>query len=172
MASLHAALRGQVLSGAHDLAQVMSNVNRLLYEATAANRYATLFVAQLDIPTRTLVYVNGGHNAPMLLRHDGTLLRFNEGGSVVGLFPDIPFVSGAAKLAPGDELIAFTDGITEAMNGADEEYGEERLLECTRTTDRASPKSLVAAIFASVDAFAHGTAQYDDMTVIVLRVNE
>lgn len=172
MASLHAALRGQVLSGVRDLAQVMSNVNQLLFDATPANRYATLFLAQLDLSRRILVYVNGGHNAPMLLRPDGSIMRLDEGGSVAGLFRQAQFSASTVKLSPGDMLIAFTDGITEAMNAAEEEFDEDRLLECVRTSACVPVKELMTRIFASVDAFVAGAPQHDDMTVAVLRVKE
>src|SRR6202020_473992 len=130
MASLHASLRGQVLSGAGDLGNKMANVNRLLYDASDSNRYATFFYAELDCPSRTLPYVNGGHHPPAVLRReDGAwqVFRLEDGGPVVALLAGATYKQQMLYLLPGDILLAFTDGISEAMNVADDEWGEDRM---------------------------------------------
>jgi serine phosphatase RsbU (regulator of sigma subunit) len=117
MASLHASLRGQALSGAGDVGIKMANVNRLLYDASSSNRYATFFYAELDCESRTLHYVNGGHNPPAVLRkEDGgwRVIRLEEGGPVVGLFAGAVYEEQMLQLLPGDILLAYTDGISEA----------------------------------------------------------
>src|SRR5262249_42391510 len=132
MASLQASLRGEATRGPENLAAAVANINRLVYEASQANRYATFFYAQYDPDSRKLEYVNAGHNAPMLFhKHDGapTLLRLEVGGTVIGLLESFSYQQGCVALAPGDLLIGFTDGISEAMNKNDEEWGEERLIE-------------------------------------------
>lgn len=127
MASLHASLRGQVLSGSGDLGSKFANINRLLYGASGSNRYATLFYAELDCASRTLRYVNGGHNPPAVLRKeqgDWQVLRLIDGGPAVGLLADAVYEQQELQLFPGDILLAFTDGISEAMNAAEQEWGK------------------------------------------------
>ena len=111
---------------------MMSDLNGLVYESSASNRYATFFYAEYDPATRRLDYVNAGHNPPVVLRGDPAaapdLVRLDTGGPVIGLLPECGYEQGEVQLAPGDLLVAFTDGVSEAMNAAQEEWGEERLL--------------------------------------------
>ena len=128
MASLHASLRGQVLSGAGDLGTKMANVNRLLYDASDSNRYATFFYAELDCTSRTLHYVNGGHNPPAVLRKENgawQVFRLGDGGPVIGLLAGAVYKEQILHLLPGDILLAFTDGISEATNASEDEWGED-----------------------------------------------
>ncbi|MBI4475417.1 MAG: serine/threonine-protein phosphatase [Acidobacteria bacterium] len=116
MASLRASLRGQTIQGTSDLAALMSNVNKLVYESSSSNRYATFFYAQYDALSRKLTYVNAGHNPPLLFR-SREVTRLEMGGPVVGLLPSFAYSAETIALQPGDILVAFTDGISEAMNG-------------------------------------------------------
>jgi phosphoserine phosphatase RsbU/P len=169
MASLQASLRGQTLNGASDLAGLMGNVNRLIYEASLSNRYATFFYAQYEPTSRELSYVNAGHNAPMLFR-DGEVIRLEVGGAVVGMLPVFPYQQGSIPLRPGDLLVAYTDGISEAMNPADEEWGEERLMAAVRRCPDLPAEPMLRHLLASADAFVAGAKQHDDMTLVVVRV--
>jgi len=179
MASLHASLRGQTLSGAGDLGTKMTNVNRLLYEASDSNRYATFFYAELDCDSRTLHYVNGGHNPPAVLRkEDGAwqVFRLGDGGPVVGLFAGADYKQQMLHLLPGDILLAFTDGISEAMNAAEDEWGEDRMIAEAQAHADLNAAELNAAdllqrLFRAADAFAAGAPQHDDMTLVVLRIS-
>ncbi len=135
MASLRAFLRGQTIDKTTDLTSVIANLNRLVYERSAHSRYATFFFAVFDSSSRVLTYVNAGHNPPMVIRAgntDGDVLRLYEGGSVVGLLQNCSWTQGQVTLEPGDLLIAYTDGISEAMNGMDDEWGEESLISAAR----------------------------------------
>ncbi|HYV07122.1 MAG TPA: SpoIIE family protein phosphatase, partial [Blastocatellia bacterium] len=173
MASLQASLRGQTMRNTDDLADMMRNVNQLVYQASSENRYATFFYAQYDQTTRQLTYVNAGHNAPIILRKldaDWQIIRLEEGGAVVGLLPNFPYAQAAVQLKAGDLLLAFTDGISEAMNSADEEWGEERLIETAKRCDGLSAAEVLARLVQGADEFAAGAPQHDDMTVIVVRV--
>ena len=172
MASLHASLRGQVLSGTGDLGAKMANVNRLLYAASDSNRYATFFYAELDCASRTLHYVNGGHNPPALLRkEDGAwrVFRLADGGPVVGLLAGAVYKEQILHLLPGDVLLAFTDGISEAMNLDDEEWGEDRLIDAIRGCKISSAQQLLECIFDAATRFAGTAPQHDDMTLVVVR---
>ena len=174
MASLHASLRGQTLSGAGDLGTKMANVNRLLYGASDSNRYATFFYAELDCGSRTLHYVNGGHNPPAVLRkEDGAwqVIRLVDGGPVVGLFAGVTYKQQMLHLLPGDILLAFTDGISEAMNAAEDEWGEDRMIAEAQAHADLSAAELLQGLFRAADDFAAGAPQHDDMTLVVLRIS-
>ncbi len=173
MASLHASLRGQVLSGAGDLGAKMANVNRLLYDASDSNRYATFFYAELDCASRTLHYVNGGHNPPAVLRkEDGAwrVFRLGDGGPVIGLLAGAVYKEQRLPLLPGDILLAFTDGISEAMNASEDEWGEDRMIAEAQAHADLNAEELLQHLFHAADAFAAGAPQHDDMTVVVLRL--
>ena len=173
MASLHASLRGQVLSGTGDLGAKMANVNRLLYAASGSNRYATFFYAELDCASRTLHYVNGGHNPPALLRkEDGAwrVFRLADGGPVIGLLAGAVYKEQILHLLPGDVLLAFTDGISEAMNASEDEWGEDRMIAEAQAHADLNAEELLQGLFREADAFAAGTPQHDDMTLVILRL--
>jgi sigma-B regulation protein RsbU (phosphoserine phosphatase) len=173
MASLQASLRGQALVAPHDLAKVVANVNRLVYEASAANRYATFFYAEYEPQTRTLRYVNAGHNPPLVIRNtngSSSVTPLEVGGTVVGLLPDFPYQEGATTLACGDLLVAYTDGISEAMNPAGQEWGEECMLAVIRTCAGLSAAEVIQRVMCAADSFASGARQHDDMTLIAARV--
>jgi serine phosphatase RsbU (regulator of sigma subunit)/dihydrofolate reductase len=173
MASLHASLRGQTLSGAGDLGAKMANVNHLLYEASDSNRYATFFYAELDCNSRILHYVNGGHLAPAVLRkEDGAwqVFRLGDGGPVVGLLAGAAYKQQMLHLLPGDILLAFTDGISEAMNAAEDEWGEDRMIAEAQAHADLNAAELLQRLFRAADAFAAGAPQHDDMTLVILRI--
>jgi sigma-B regulation protein RsbU (phosphoserine phosphatase) len=173
MASLQASLRGEATRAPENLAAVVSNINRLVYEASAAHRYATFFYGQYNPATREFHYVNAGHNPPMLFRLcDGEwqLSRLDVGGTVVGLLESFPYQQGLVMLAPGDVLVAFTDGISEAMNDADEEWGEKNLVETIESNSKMAAAELLQCVLKAADAFVAGAKQHDDMTLVVLRV--
>ena len=170
MASLQASVRGQALDGGKTLAAVIGHVNTLIYESSASSRYATLFYAQIDVRTRKLEYVNAGHNPPLVLRGTGEVQRLETGGTVVGLLPRFPYQQGAVELAAGDTLLLFTDGISEAFNAADEEYGEERLIAAMGKAGERSAAELIPYLIDEVDAFVAGAPQHDDMTLVIARI--
>jgi len=178
MASLHASLRSQVLGGTGglgtDLGTKMANVNRLLYDASGSSRYATLFYAELDCDSRTLHYVNGGHNPPAILRRENgawRVFRLEDGGPVVGLLAGAVYKEQILQLLPGDILLAFTDGISEAMNAADDEWGEDRMIVEAQAHADLNAAELMQRLFRAADAFAAGAPQHDDMTLVVLQIS-
>jgi sigma-B regulation protein RsbU (phosphoserine phosphatase) len=169
MASLQASVRGQSQSDTSRVSDLMTNVNRLVCDVSPENRYATFFYARFDPATRRLVYANGGHNAPMLLRGE-TLLRLENGGPPVGLFRLSQYQQEEVQLYSGDLLIFYTDGISEAENPAQEEWGEDALIAAVRAAEGQLPAALIGRIMQSADAFAAGAPQHDDMTLVVARV--
>ncbi len=175
MASLQASLRGQAIHSGNDLAGLMTHVNTLVYEASTTNRYATFFYAQYDPKTRNLDYVNAGHNPPFLLRpekDDIKVITLETGGPVVGMLPSMlaRYEQGAIQLEVGDVLVGFTDGISESMNPAEEEWGEDALLEELKLLIGNPADKILPAIVEAADRFANGAKQHDDMTMIVIRV--
>ena len=119
-------------------------------------------------PDGTFVYCNGGHNAPVLLRR-GAVSRLETGGTILGLFEAVTYEQESLTLEPGDTLVVFSDGISEAQNPAGEDYGDDRLLACLEDNRGASPMEMRDALLVSVRAFASGATPIDDMTVLVLR---
>jgi len=147
---------------------MIGTLNRLIFDSSPSNRYATLFYSQYDPATRMLTYVNGGHCPPMVLR-GAEILRLEEGGPVVGLFRPARFTQGTFQVRPGDVMVGFTDGISEAMNAADEEWGEDALGIFLQSCGGDTAREMIPKIVAGADAFANGHPQHDDMTLIVVR---
>jgi sigma-B regulation protein RsbU (phosphoserine phosphatase) len=174
MASLQASLRAEAARAGADIAGLIARVNQALFDASSEDRYATFFYGQYDPATHELTYVNAGHCAPMLFRAAGgfaTADRLDVGGPVIGLIPDCIFEQAVVKVSPGDELVIFTDGVSEAMNRDLEEWGETRLAETVRKSTTLAAPGLIAAIMSAADAFAAGAPQHDDMTLVVARIS-
>jgi sigma-B regulation protein RsbU (phosphoserine phosphatase) len=175
MASLRASLRGVTLDNPREFAKLMDKVNRLVYEASASNRYATFFFGALDPVSRVLECVNAGHNAPLVLRHTpgggSEILRLEADGPVVGLLPFAPYSEQSLQLEPGDLLVTYTDGISEAMTRQDEEWGEERMMAAAAAASAGTAQQVLEAIFAEADKFTAGAPQHDDMTLLVLKLD-
>ena len=173
MASLQASLRGEATRAPENLAAAVANINRLVYEASSENRYATFFYGQYDPVHRKFDYVNAGHNPPMLfhrVNRQTTVTRLEVGGTVVGLLETFPYQQGCVSLAPGDLLVAYTDGISEAMNTADEEWGEEQIMETVKGCAGLAAQDILRRVFTAADQFVAGAKQHDDMTLVVMRV--
>jgi serine phosphatase RsbU (regulator of sigma subunit)/catechol 2,3-dioxygenase-like lactoylglutathione lyase family enzyme len=168
MANLQAAVRSQCATAWEQPERFLRSVNQLLYENTAEGDYATLFFAEYDDDTRKLRYSNCGHPPALLLRGDGALERLKATCTVVGLFEKWDCAMEERKLAPGDTLLLYTDGVTEALNAEGEEFGEERLLEAARQHRELSPPELLAAVADQARGFSP-LEQSDDVTLIVAK---
>jgi serine phosphatase RsbU (regulator of sigma subunit) len=168
MANLQANLRSQYALALEDVSRLLQSVNRLFYENTPEDRYATLFYADYQDAGRRLRYVNCGHNPPLLLRADGSLERLRATATVLGMFADWSCAVEETTLRPGDTLVLYTDGVTEAPNAAGEEFGEARLLATISAQNHAGPDALLSSISTAVQQFSTG-AQADDITLVVAR---
>jgi serine phosphatase RsbU (regulator of sigma subunit) len=168
MANLQAALRSQCATAWEQPEQFLRSVNQLLYENTAEGDYATLFFAEYDDGTRKLRYSNCGHPPALLLRGDDGLERLAATCTVVGLFEKWDCTMEERELAPGDAVLLYTDGVTEALNDNGEEFGEERLLEAARQHRELSPPNLLAAVADQARGFSPDE-QADDITLIVAK---
>jgi sigma-B regulation protein RsbU (phosphoserine phosphatase) len=166
MGNLQAAFRGiAAVEPAPEI--VCEKLNALICENLSADRFITFFYAQLDGEGRKLRYVNAGHNAPILARRDGSHSRLEAGGGVLGIFPEERYASGAEDLAPGDRVVFFTDGVTEAADAAIEEFGEKRLLEVIMANRDLEAEQMQQNILSAVNDFCGGEWQ-DDATLIVV----
>jgi serine phosphatase RsbU (regulator of sigma subunit)/predicted enzyme related to lactoylglutathione lyase len=171
MANLQANLRSQSATAREQPQRFLQSVNQLFYENTTDSAYATLFFAEYDDHTRRLRYANCGHYSPILLRQDDNLERLDSTGTVLGLFEQWDCSVEECRLSPGDILALYTDGITEAFNSAEEEFGEQRLIESLRANRYHSAQALLTAILDEVRQFS-SQEQHDDITLIVAKCRE
>ncbi|MGA9811146.1 MAG: PP2C family protein-serine/threonine phosphatase [Terriglobales bacterium] len=133
-------------------------------------RFTTAFLAEFDPVSRTLAYINAGHNTPILRRSAGAVERLTVGGLPLGIQAEARYESGSLQLQPGDWLLIFTDGLVEALNQREEEYGETRLLEVLNAGAAGTPDEMLRRMMADVDAFVGATAQHDDITSLLVKV--
>src|SRR5262245_45824907 len=168
MANLQANLRSQCATAAEQPELLLQSVNRLFYDNTADNAYATLFYSEFDDRTCRLRYANCGHLPGLVLRSDGTVTRLSSTAAVLGMFTEWSCSTAELQLSSGDLFAIYSDGITEALDQRDEEFGEERLLDAmTRARDQ-SPSDIVTAVFDDVRRLSDNQ-QSDDVTLIVAR---
>lgn len=168
-ATLHASLR-VLAEEASPLPAVVAKLNRYTHaRSDGGRRFATAFCAEWDRTTNVLVYVNAGHNAPVVRRSNGALERLEAGGLPLGVLPECEYDSGSAQLNPGDTVVIFTDGVIEAVNESGAEFTEPRLLDLLRRAPASSAASVLNTLVASVESFAGTAPQYDDVTCLVFR---
>jgi sigma-B regulation protein RsbU (phosphoserine phosphatase) len=167
MASVHASLRA--LAGTSTLPVLMSRLNRFLYDNTEANRYVTLFYGELDPARRRFEYVNAGHVPPFHVRAAGVVERLCAGGPVLGLLDAVGFECGEVALAPGDVLAMVTDGATEALSPAEEEFGDERVVAALAASHRAPAARALSHLLTTVEAWTGGAGCTDDLTALLLK---
>jgi sigma-B regulation protein RsbU (phosphoserine phosphatase) len=170
MSNLQAAVRG-LASPSLAPDGLCSRLNSLVCHNTGSDRFITFFYAQLDGSARLLRYVNAGHNPPILLHADGSYERLEEGGGVLGVFPSQTFCVGTVRLACGDRVVLYTDGVTETRDRADEEFGEDRLLRVLHEHRAAAASVLQLKILGAASEFSGGH-WHDDATLLVLAVLE
>ena len=168
MANLQANLRSQCAIALDQPQRLLRAVNQLFYENTTDGAYATLFFGEYDDGARRLRYSNCGHLCALLLRSDGTVDRLDSTSTVLGLFKEWDCFIGERKLFAGDTLALYTDGVTESFNDAEEEYGEDRLIEALRKHRELSSQTLLEAIVDDVRQFSPHV-QHDDITLIVAK---
>lgn len=167
VAHLQACLRTQSSMTPLDPVDMLRQVNQMLFRSTASQHFATLFYGIYDDVTRELLYVNCGHNAPVWLSHDGNVARLEATATVIGAFNRWEGSACRARLVPGDLLVLFSDGVTEAARG-DEEFGEPRLIEELHVRNGGPVDAIVSGILDRVQEFSSG-AQSDDLTLLVAR---
>jgi sigma-B regulation protein RsbU (phosphoserine phosphatase) len=169
MSNLQAAFRAFADSGAA-AADVVAKVNRLLCRHMVSGRFVTACYLRLDCRSDTLICVNAGHNPPLLVRSSGEVVKLATGGTVLGVFSDVQYEQLELRIAPGDRLVLYTDGITEATDRDGEEYGDVRLADAITARRDLDANALTTALFDDVLAFASGTLN-DDATIVSVVVN-
>jgi serine phosphatase RsbU (regulator of sigma subunit) len=168
MSSLHAAVHAQVAS-CRPITESISAVNRYLADNTPANRFVTLFYAELDPLTGSLSFINAGHNPPIIAHEGGTLEQLAAGGLPLGIVPGFDYREGRTQLRPGDVLVAYSDGVTESQNPSGEEFGTIRLQEVIAQNIHRSAAGIRDKIEAALSAFAQGTPAVDDITLVIVK---
>lgn len=170
MGVLHGAVRSSNwMHSARNHCEATHDINRLLCQRTAANRFATMFWAYFDPQSQHLRFINAGHCPPLLVKkaQRNSILRLLTGGPVLGLMRDVGFEQGSVRLDVGDRLILYSDGIAEAMDASGEEFGEERLIAVIRAHSEETAEALRDAILLAIEAFTGAAAQQDDRTLVV-----
>jgi len=169
MATFQASLR--TLAEAHtSLLELVEGLNRYACaHSLGGRRFTTAFFAELEPETGVLSYVRAGHNAPFIRRASGSLERLEAGDLPLGIDAGARFTCGAATMAARDLLVIFTDGLIEAVNDADQEFGESRLLDVLKSSDAAGAQATLKNLLSAVDAFVGHTRQHDDITCLLLR---
>jgi len=170
MSNLQAAVRAFASEAVEPMA-LCQQVNRILCGNIAEGRFISFFYCALDSPTGAMTYTNAGHYLPMVIRADGSHERMGIGGPVLGVLPEAEYEQGTIWLGPGDRIVLFTDGLTEARNQDDEEFGEERLLAAAIEHRACSAPALQARLADTVARFTAGQLQ-DDATLIVLAADQ
>jgi sigma-B regulation protein RsbU (phosphoserine phosphatase) len=144
-------------------------VDRLIHHSTPADKFVTMFYAALDADKHELHYSNAGHNPPFLIPKEGEPKLLESGGPVLGVLPNFEFDESTVNLEVGDLLVIYTDGFSEAINPAMEEFGEDRLLEIARGLGDQSAQQILETLSEEVRIFCGAEPQFDDMTIMVLR---
>ncbi|MGB9633233.1 MAG: PP2C family protein-serine/threonine phosphatase, partial [Chloroflexaceae bacterium] len=169
MALSRTLLRASAIDGRQP-AEVLQRANRLILADSRAGLFVTTFYAVLEPRTGGLTYANGGHNYPLLYETaTGQVRPLRAQGVVLGIVPDPRFEQMALTLNPGDVLLLYTDGVTEAMNGERELFGDDRLAAVLRANAHHGPQEIINAVLAAVGDFAGGQSQADDITMVVIK---
>jgi len=171
MANLQASLRSQSALALDDPRLLLKSANRLFHQNSGESAFASLFLADYDGEARRLRYANCGHLPGLLLRKENGLERMDSTGTLLGLFEEWTCAVRECKVAPGDVLVLYTDGVTEARNDRGEEFGETRLLEAVRRHRELSCQALLEAVVKEIQRFGQGE-QHDDITLIVVKLRE
>jgi phosphoserine phosphatase RsbU/P len=170
MSNLQALLRSGAELRMDDIDLLLNDMNRLLCASTETHKYATFFYCVYEDHQRRLVYVNAGHNPPIVFRADGGIERLEIGGLVVGMLPDVVYKKGVMDLKPGDILLIYSDGLTEAMNSGEEEFGEERVIKTICNNKKLPVEELRDLILSEANEFVGEVPQHDDLTLVLARV--
>ncbi|MDQ3323468.1 MAG: SpoIIE family protein phosphatase [Acidobacteriota bacterium] len=168
MSCVHASIHAQV-SAKTPLQETITAVNQYLAENTPANRFVTMFVAELDQTTGIIKYINAGHNPPLVGRADGTVEQLESGGFPLGIMPSAQYDVGETHLQPGETLVIYSDGVSEANNTAGDEFGMDRLTEVVRRNVSASAAGMRDKVESALSAFTKTAPANDDITLVIVK---
>jgi len=168
MSNIQATLRA-TLDPHTSLCDFATRINSLLHASTPPNKFATGFLLAYDPATGSCTYVNAGHNDGILLRRDGSVQLLTTTGLPLGLFPRAAYEEGRTQLQPGDLLLLYSDGVTEATDLQDDEFGMDRTIDVLRAFREQSAAAIVNAVLQHIDQFAGAAPQHDDITLMALK---
>jgi sigma-B regulation protein RsbU (phosphoserine phosphatase) len=168
MSSVHAAVRAQATTRL-SAPEIVGEINQYIYDNTPSNRYVTLFYSELDARTNELTYINGGHNAPILVRTTGEVTRLDIGGFPVGITPDGNYREGWAQMEKGDVLVIYSDGASECLDEQGEEFGEARMIEIIQKHRQRTAAGIRDRIEQALTQFAGKAKSVDDLTLVIVK---
>jgi sigma-B regulation protein RsbU (phosphoserine phosphatase) len=169
MANLQACLRTLTKANLSSK-DIVSRINNLIYENTDEAQYITFFYGELDAKEHKLTYCNAGHNPPILLRNDEPEILLNKGGTVLGWIQNLEYREEEISIHSGDEIILYTDGVTEAINHKDEAFEEWRLKKVLKENAKKPPKIIVDQIINEIKIHIAGSSQTDDLTLVIIKI--
>ena len=155
---------------ARELAEIVGQINDLIYENTTPDQFITFFVGVFDNRESTFAYVNAGHNPPVVVRDNGNIEELGEGGMLLGAFPNAVYEQGSVVLNKGDLLFLYTDGVSEAENDDKDMYGEERIKGFLAANCRLPASELLTNLESDVERFVGDTSFDDDFTLVAAQV--
>lgn len=168
MSSVHAAVRAHTTTRL-SACEVVTEINQYIYDNTPANRYVTMFYSELDPRTHQLTYINAGHNPPLLVRTTGEVTRLDIGGFPVGITPFGEYREGWAELESGDVLVIYSDGASESLNEAEEEFGEARMIEIVQKHRHRTAAGIRDRIDEALTKFVGNAETVDDLTLVIVK---
>lgn len=168
MSSLHAAIHAQAAAKS-SLVETINSVNKYLSDNTPANRFVTLFLAELDLADGALNYINAGHNPPLIAHADGNVRQLDSGGFPLGILPMAEYEIGQTQLQPGDALVIYSDGVSEANNLKGEEFGIERLSDVVKRNISSSASGLRDKVESALSTFTETAPAGDDITLVIVK---
>ena len=168
MSSVHASIHAQT-AAKRSLEETVHSTNEYLVENTPANRFVTMFIAELDPATGTLKYINAGHNPPIVARANGTVEQLDSGGLPLGLMGFAEYEAATVSLAQGDAIIVYSDGVSEANNLNEDEFGMDRLKEVIRTNISRPASGIRDKIESALSDFTGTAPANDDITLVIVK---
>ncbi len=169
MSNLQATLRAISTNWDKCISLLSQNINKTICENIISNRFISLFIGCLDPKTGDLKYCNAGHNPPIILKKNGENVRLKDGGPVLGILPDGQYIPGKGHMENGDILALYSDGVTEAENSVEEEFGEKRLIESIRENVDKTSFEIIESVEEEIDNFSSGAPQMDDLTLVLVK---
>ena len=170
MSNLQASLQA-IIEAKSNLSDVAFKINNLIYKNTGHERFITFFYGLLNQKERSFTYVNAGHNPPLwYVNHDRCIRRLEKGGLILGMMKNVRFQHDTIKLSSGDWIVMYTDGVSEAMNDTDEEFGEARIEKIILDNLDANPEEMKIRLFEAVRLFTEDAPQSDDITMVAVKI--
>jgi sigma-B regulation protein RsbU (phosphoserine phosphatase) len=168
-ASLHAAVRAYAPATGRNSGELLAEVNRLLFETTSSERFVTIFYAVYDPSDQTLTWTNAGHCSPLLLQSESGIARLESLTMPAGIAPEVPVLQKTIQLAADDLLFAYSDGVPEACNPSQDEFGDSRLIQAVHQSRQLAAVDLCGTVLDKVKTFGAGSQQADDLTVVAAK---